>query len=187
MAPDHLLLADLKCESNHAFGDLYQRYFSGVSRFVTSHGGTVADAEDLFQDTLLALVTQLRRENFILSAALKTYVLAIAKHLWFKRLRTEQRALTRAAAAGDGTKAYGTIDQALDQERTSADRVHQLLHRITAHCQGLIHAMFFHDKTIDIIQQEYGYATRHTAINQKHKCVEQIRRVKENDEAARRR
>lgn len=38
--------------------------------------------------------------------------------------------------------------------------------------------MFFKNKPIEQIQKEYGYSTKHNAQNQKHKCVEQIRKVK---------
>jgi len=41
---------------------------------------------------------------------------------------------------------------------------------------------FFNNKAIDQIQEDYGYSTRHNAHNQKHKCVEQIRKIKEKEE-----
>lgn len=42
--------------------------------------------------------------------------------------------------------------------------------------------MFFKNKPIEQIQKDYGYSTKHNAQNQKHKCVEQIRKVKEQEE-----
>jgi hypothetical protein len=41
----------------------------------------------------------------------------------------------------------------------------------------MIDDIFFKDKSIEEVQQKYGYTTRHNAQNQKHKCVEQIRKV----------
>ncbi|WP_291880872.1 hypothetical protein, partial [Chryseobacterium sp.] len=61
------------------------------------------------------------------------------------------------------------------------EKLQSYLTKITNHCKGLIHAMFFHEKTIEQIQQEYGYSTKHNAQNQKHKCMEQIRKAKEQD------
>jgi hypothetical protein len=42
--------------------------------------------------------------------------------------------------------------------------------------------MFFENKNIETIQKEYGYSSRHNAQNQKHKCIEQVRKVKEADQ-----
>jgi len=42
--------------------------------------------------------------------------------------------------------------------------------------------MFFKEKAIELIQKEYGYSTKHNAQNQKHKCVEQIRKIKAKEE-----
>ena len=58
------------------------------------------------------------------------------------------------------------------------DKLQNLLHKITKHCQGLIHDMFFKEKTVEEIQKNYGYTNKHTLQNQKYKCVEQIKKVK---------
>lgn len=42
----------------------------------------------------------------------------------------------------------------------------KIYHRVTEHCQGLIHDMFFKEKSIEQIQKEYGYSTKHNAQNQ---------------------
>ena len=39
----------------------------------------------------------------------------------------------------------------------------------------------FSSKKIEQIQKEYGYSSKQNAQNQKYKCVEQIRRVKEQE------
>jgi hypothetical protein len=43
--------------------------------------------------------------------------------------------------------------------------------------------MFFKSKSIEDIQLEYGYTSKHNAQNQKHKCLQQVRKVKEVQES----
>lgn len=173
------ILKDLKGENNKAFGELYKRYFSMVSRYVINNSGRLDDAEDIFQDTMVVLLEKLRQDNFVLTATLKTYIMAIAKNLWLKRLRTtySKQVFTELC----DVRFIMQISQTIEQDTTYFEKLQIYLTKITNHCKGLIHDMFFKEKTIEQIQEEYGYSTKHNAQNQKHKCMEQIRKAKEQD------
>jgi RNA polymerase sigma factor (sigma-70 family) len=173
------LLDDLKYESDFAYGVLYKSHFQMINRFVNNNNGNLADAEDIFQDTMLILIEKLRNDNFELTASLKTYIMAIAKYLWLNKIRTSYRETELTESHVNNF--FEIINQSIEQEKTYADKLRHYLHKITKHCQGLIHDMFFKEKTIEEIQQKYGYSSKHNAINQKHKCIEQIRRVKEKE------
>jgi len=174
------IIIDLKGENNRAFVVLYKNYFGLVTRFITNNSGTANDAEDIFQDTMIALLAKLRQDNFVLEASVKTYIMAIAKNLWFKKLRTANRETEFTDIHNN--KFYEEISLAIEHEKTYWDKLQNYVHQITEHCKGLIHDMFFKNKPIEQIQIDYGYSTKHNAQNQKHKCVEQIRKVKELDE-----
>lgn len=174
------ILIDLKGENNKAFGLLYTSYFQVVSQFVIKNSGQLSDAEDVFQDTMIVLVEKLRKDNFLLTASLKTYIVAIAKNLWFKRLRDKHKEIELSELYDE--KFLENINQSIEEERSYRDKLQNYLHKITKHCKGLIHDMFFKEKKIEEIQKEYGYSTKHNAQNQKHKCIEQIRKVKEKEE-----
>lgn len=174
------IITELKSENDNAFGALYKNHFGSVSRFITNNNGTIHDAEDIFQDTMIALIAKLRQDDFVLYASVKTYIMAIAKNLWFKKLRTVNRETEFTDIHNH--KFYEEISLAIEQEKTYWDKLQNYIHQITEHCKGLIHDMFFKNKPIEQIQKDYGYSTIHNAQNQKHKCVEQIRKVKEREE-----
>mgnify|MGYP003576703298 CR=1 FL=1 len=174
------ILDDLKGENNQAFGQLYKKYFKVINRFVVNNSGTITDAEDLFQNTMIVFVEKLRQDDFELTASIKTYIVAIAKNLWLKNLRKTNREIEFCESLNDVF--YEEINNAIEQEKTYLDKLQNFMHQISAHCKGLIHDIFFKEKDIDQIQKEYGYSTRHNAQNQKHKCVEQIRKVKTANE-----
>lgn len=174
------ILEDLKKENNSAFGRLYRLHFEMVSYFVTNNSGTADDAEDIFQDTMIVLLEKLRKDQFRLTASLKTYIMAISKNLWLKKLRTRYR---KTEFTDFHTNTFcEEINVAIEKEKTYWDRLQNFIQKISDHCKSLIHDIFFKEKAIEQIQVEYGYSTRHNAQNQKHKCLEQIRKVKERDE-----
>jgi RNA polymerase sigma factor (sigma-70 family) len=170
---------DLKGENNQAFGALYKNYFAPVSRFITTNSGTSYDAEDIFQDTMIVLVDKLRQDDFVLEASVKTYIMAIAKNLWFKKLRSADR--EKAFTDIHNDTFYEEINLTIAQEKTYRDKLQFFIHQFSDHCRRLIHDMFFKNQPIKQIQKDYGYSTIHNAQNQKHKCVEQIRKVKERE------
>ncbi len=174
------ILTDLKGEIDKAFGELYKNHFSMVNRFVLNNRGTMTDAEDLFQDTMLVLIEKLSVENFAISASLKTYIMAIAKYLWLNKIRSSFRETELTDIHNN--QFYEDIDNSIEQEKTYRDKLQGYLHKITEHCKGLIHDVFFKEKAIEQIQKEYGYSSKHNAINQKHKCVEQIRKIKQKED-----
>ncbi|MDZ7897723.1 MAG: sigma-70 family RNA polymerase sigma factor [Arcicella sp.] len=180
MTTEKDIITDLKGENDNAFGELYKKYFPTVQRFILNNKGTKADADDIFQDTMLILLEKLRQERFTISASMKTYIMAIAKHLWLNKIRTSYRDVE--LTENHFNRLLDDIDVSIEQEKTYQDKLQGYLHKITEHCKGLIHNMFFKDSSIEQIQEQYGYSSRHNAINQKHKCIEQIRRVKLQDE-----
>lgn len=180
MQPNTDIIVDLREESNFAFGELYKNYYKSISHFVLNNNGSISDAEDIFQDTMLVLVQKLRQDDFQLSASIKTYIMAIAKHLWLNKLRTSYRE-TELTDLHDH-KFYEEIALSIEQEKTYWDKLQFYMTKITDHCSRLMHDMFFKNKPIEQIQKEHGYSSKHNAQNQKHKCVEQIRKVKEQEE-----
>ncbi len=165
--------------SNSAFKELYENYFPYVKRFIINNNGSDADAEDVFQDTMIILLEKLRMDDFVITASVKSYIMGIAKNIWLKKIRNSFKV---TEITDDHTnKFYQEIDIIIQQEKTYFEKLNDYLHKITNHCKGLIHDMFFNNKTIEQIQTDYGYKTRHNALNQKYKCVEQIRKLKDLD------
>ncbi len=173
------ILKDLKGENNKAFGELYRKHFEMVRRFVVHNNGRTDDAEDVFQDTMIVMLVKLRQDSFVLTASLKTYIMAIAKNLWLKRLRTTYIKLEFTDLSD--SRFFEEIGHTIEKDRSYGEKLQSYLTKITNHCKGLIHDMFFKEKSIEQIQVEYGYSTKHNAQNQKHKCMEQIRKVKDQD------
>ncbi|MFL9832818.1 RNA polymerase sigma factor [Chryseobacterium terrae] len=170
------IIEDLRGENNQAFGELYKEYFEMVNRFVIQNSGCKDDSEDIFQDTMIILLEKLQHDDFQLTASLKTYVMAIAKNLWLKKLKSFKLETPFTNLYDD--QFNEEINDAIENQRSYIDILQHYIHKITKHCQGLIHDMFFKEKSIEEIQKKYKYNNKHTAQNQKHKCVEQIRKVK---------
>lgn len=178
----HDIVADLQQGSSNAYNNLYKLYYPSVEKYILKNNGTVDDAKDNFQDCMIVLLKKLKDDNFNLTASLKTYIIAISKNIWLKRIRDDK--WNRNAKLSDwySNQFSQEIDASILKEKSYWEKLQSYLGKITAHCNRLLHAMFFQHKRIEDIQKEYGYSSRHNAQNQKHKCIEQVKKVKLEEE-----
>lgn len=174
-----LAIDDFKTDSNAAFGILYQKYFIYIKKFILTNKGNTQDAEDIFQDALLILYEKLHTDNFKAYTCLANYLSGISKNLWLKKLRAQKNSLH--IAPNYYSENQEEINLAIENERDYHDKLNDYINAISSHCQNLIQDIFIKNKTIEEVQSKYRYSSRHNAQNQKHKCVEQIRKIKNND------
>lgn len=174
------LLEDLKTSCNYAFGELYEKHFTKVASFIQRNNGTVQDAEDIFQDTMLVLCKKLRQDQFKLTASLRTYILAIAKNLWLKKLRATKKEIEHQDQISQ--ELYHDLTQFINEEQTLWNKIAFYFTQISEACARLLKDIFYHRKPLKQIQQEYKYKNLHTAQNQKYKCMQQVKKAKEKQE-----
>lgn len=172
------LFEQLKAEQSKAFEMLYSDSFQSVSRFVINNKGNIDDAEDVFQEAMLVLVHKIRSNEFRLSASIGTYVMAVCKFVWLKRLRQAKNIVSIDAWLPYNDK---ELEEVILAETAYKGKLQKYLHKISKHCQMFIDQVYFQGKSIEQIQQQYNYSTKQNALNQKYKCLEQIRREKNKD------
>lgn len=159
------------------FNRIYQKYFPAVQQYVQLNSGTQADAQDLFQDIMIVLNEKLQRDDFVLTAKLKTYIMAIARNLWLKTLRDS--GYRESFDIKHENQLYEEIQLSIEKENSYTHQLKNLFKKMTQHCQKLLDSIYYKMKSILEIQKEYGYSSKHNAQNQKHKCIKQLRDIKE--------
>lgn len=177
MIPDHTLLNQLKNEDNPSFEILYKFYYPSIEAYITQNAGSKEDAADIFQETIVVLLHKLRQGNFILTSSLKTYLFAIAKNQWLKRLRDNKSIYV------DNFEIYQQATAAdlfeLKPEQTKEEKVTTWLTKITVNCQRILKAIFFYKEPMSSLMQKMGWKNKHTAANQQYKCLQQVKKQRD--------
>ncbi|MGA0559983.1 RNA polymerase sigma factor [Larkinella sp. VNQ87] len=176
---DHSLLEALRAGDAWAYEWVYQQYYPSVARFVQRNQGSEGDAEDIFQEAVILLHQKITSADFRLTATLKTFLFSIAKNLWLKKLRDEKLVVV----SDDQLIALQESQEVVSAESTpaeiQAERLSAWMARITGHCQQVIQSIYFSQEPIDHLMVTMGWKNRHTAVNQKYKCIQQLRRASE--------
>ncbi|MBC9915124.1 RNA polymerase sigma factor [Chitinophaga varians] len=168
---DQDLILQLKTGDRQATAVIYQRYFPMVAAYVQQNSGHAADAEDVFQEVMLVLIQKIQAPDFVLTASLKTYLYAIARNSWCKRLRDNHLLLPGTDLPEDA----GMPD--LFPEPPATAQLQGWLARITDNCKRILKALFFYQQPMALLAQKMGWKNKHTADNQKYKCLQQLRKA----------
>jgi RNA polymerase sigma factor (sigma-70 family) len=165
------LLSQLQKEENAAFDRLYEDCFPSIAKYVQQNSGSRQDAEDIFQEAVIVLLHKIRQPEFCLTASLKTYLFSISKNIWLKKLR-DSRPVT---AADEHCLADWPTDDS-EMAHQHENKVAGWLQKITANCRRILKSIFYFNEPIDSLMTKMGWKNKHTAANQKYKCIEQIKR-----------
>ncbi len=163
---DNNLLDRLENEDDASFETLYQFCFPSVSNYVIKNSGNAEDAKDIFQEAIIVLLQKVRQPDFLLTSSLKTYLFAIAKNLWLKRLRDNK--LVTVNEIEKYQRQPAVFSDASDFEKTDEENLDSWLAKITKFCQRILRTIFFDNETMDSLMKKMGWKNKHTAANQKY-------------------
>ncbi|HEY9049508.1 MAG TPA: sigma-70 family RNA polymerase sigma factor [Ohtaekwangia sp.] len=172
---ENQVVSDLKKRNNAAYELLYTFYYPAIERFVKSNSGTAADAQDVFQETILVLLDKVPKKDFVLTSSIKTYIIAVGSNIWLKRLREAKRvaALKPEVELEDMTLAEWEQKEAQREQRNMLERTFS---KISRHCVIFLTRTFLSGATREKLMEAMGYKNTHTFDNQKYKCLEQARK-----------
>ena len=120
---DTEMLAGLKSRNEKILKAYYKLFYSGIRHFVLKNSGSEEDARDLFQDVILVLFQKVRKDSFLLTCSLSTYLFSVSRLLWFKELSKRKHISATSFILED----YADIDKDI-QEKT--EQLNQLINQI---------------------------------------------------------
>lgn len=160
----------------HLQNDKYQKAVNGlykfmpaVKSFVLKNSGTNDDAKDIFQDALVVLYKKVHTEGFALTVSLNTYLMAIAKHVWWQELRKRSK-MPMVAEPQD-------VAEIFVNEEPQFSRAEAAFHLLGEKCKQLLTLFYFHQKSFREIASLLAFSDEQVAKNQKYRCIQ---KAKEN-------
>lgn len=156
---------------NYELAELYEQTFPAVAKYISSAGGSVEDAKDIFHDALVIFIekTTNNPEETIKSG--KAYILGISKHLWIRKYQKDSQSISLNSMEKEITIP--------DDYFPTADnkRLLNLLKVAGKKCLDLLRAFYFQQLPIKEIAGELDYSHEHSVSVQKYKCLEKVRKT----------
>jgi RNA polymerase sigma factor (sigma-70 family) len=176
---DTELLTGLAAGNREAVTAIYKQYHSVLTKWILSRGGLEADAEDVFQEALVVLFEKAKSPEFCLTCKLSTYLFAISKRLWFKKVeKTANYYTLNTDEEEDGDfAAYDDDLQVFVEKEQQYDRLTKALSQLGEPCSSLLKAFYEERKNMQEIAAAFQYTNAENAKTQKYKCLTRLRKI----------
>jgi len=160
------------------FTTLYEEGFHGVAQYVARRGGTLEEAEDVFQDALILYYEKMRDGSLELHQRESAYLFGIARYLWNKRYRESMRytSLDNLMADFEGG-VEGEPWAERSEQQVAMKRIVRLLQHAGKRCMRLLTAYYYERLDMDNVASRFGFSGKRSATVQKFKCLQKVKQL----------
>jgi RNA polymerase sigma factor (sigma-70 family) len=178
---EQALLVNLALSDRAATEQIYRQHSSTVTGWILKNGGLETDAEDIFQEAMVVLFAKSQNEDFRLTCRIGTYLFAICKHLWYKKLQQQQKQPgflpANAGTDEDSDWAYEDDIKAHEEREGHYEQLDTALGQLGEPCSSLLKAYYHKDMSMQEIAAAFGYTNPDNAKTQKYKCLARLRKL----------
>lgn len=174
------LLTALAAGDRAATELIYRQNYHIINGWLMKNGGNASDNADLFQDAMMVLFGKAQEQDFQLTCSIGTYLFAVSKHLWYKKLQK----LSKDPVHSDNIETDEEGGQAYDEDinvhyerEAHFEQLNSALDQIGEPCRSLLKAFYHHGKSMQEISADFGYTNPDNAKNQKYKCLSRLRKL----------
>jgi RNA polymerase sigma factor (sigma-70 family) len=173
---EKLLLYGLANNSKVAIEEIYKSNHPLILKLILKNGGTVDDADDVFQEAMVVLYKKSLDAAFELNCQIGTYLYAVSRKLWLKRLHEHRRF---GVVTSDFDESIFTDTDVEDHEQKQADfnSMDRALDMIGEPCKSLIQAFYIEKKPMQLIAEQFNYTNADNAKTQKYKCLMRLKKI----------
>lgn len=182
---DALILEGIKSKSEESIRILYKDFFPMVLDHIKQHSGTSEDAEDVFQDAMVALYLRVTSgRSIVLDCTLRTYFFAICRNIWKQRFERKRRlVLVDPNEVHERNHSYNIREQDCREDEMERQRLfHMHFLSLAEDCQKLLF-LFFNKIPLRQIAAEMGFKGESYAKTRKYMCKNMLRKKIMNDPA----
>ncbi len=176
------LLKELANGGRAATELIYKQQFQIINGWLIKNNCDSDDAADIFQEAMVVLFEKAQSPDFRLTCNVGTYLFAISKHLWYKRLQKQQKNPIRLFDATedeneDNAPSYFDDIKVHEERETHIDQLNNALDQLGEPCRSLLHAYYHKDNSMAQIAADFGYTNPENAKTQKYKCLTRLRKL----------
>lgn len=151
---------------------IYQQHAAPIQRWVEANNGSAADAQDLFQDGLMAIYDRYCGADVQFNSSFGALLFAICKRKWFDRLKEKNReAVVRKVEEEryNDEDDPGLESEAAFQELHKQETLTKTFALLSAQCQELL-TLLGKGVASEQIAEQLGLAAN-AVYQSKHRCM----------------
>jgi RNA polymerase sigma factor (sigma-70 family) len=156
---------------------LYREHFELLSRYILNNSGNEQDAEDIFQDVIVAFVNLVQAGKFRGESSIRTFLFSLNKNIWLNEIKRKGRALVREEKyERQNVKDEVTADMAMEIQQTK-EGLMEVIDELGDKCKKILLLFYFENKSMKEIVAELPYENEQVVRNKKSKCLKKLEQI----------
>jgi RNA polymerase sigma factor (sigma-70 family) len=172
---DESLVERIRKNDRTVLGDLFIKFEKVVFKHIQMHGGSLDDAKDMLQESIIVLWQNVSAGRFKLQSKLSTYLVAVAKNKWMVEMRRKKRFVQDDPPDHMHSAEPGILDKIVNDE--TLERVRFALEQITPICKQLLLLFYFEERSMEEIAEILSFANMNVAKAKKYQCKKALQDV----------
>jgi RNA polymerase sigma factor (sigma-70 family) len=162
---------------------LYRGYYGLLSNYIRQNQGSEQDAEDIFQEVIVAFIEIVKQGKFKGESSVKTFLFSLNRFTWLNELKRRSRAAMREEKY-DSESDTADIDVShLIVEREAKGMVMTMMDKLGDICKKILVAYYYNDLPMKDILPLVNYENEQVLRNKKYKCLKSLEQMLAADPA----
>ncbi len=165
------ILAGIREGDEQMLKVLYRQNYSMVRKYVISNSGTLDDVNDVMQDVIIAFWKNASKRDFKLTAKISTYLMAIAKRNWLKKLNKNTRNQSHDFQNND----MGIMQDDKKINAMDAATFRTIMNEVGETCQQLLSLFYFDGMDNKSIAERLNFSNTDVVKAKKYQCLKKLK------------
>ena len=154
--------------------NIYKENRKVIFKLVLNNSGSKADAADVLQEGVIVLWQNTKKENFVLTASINTYLYSICKNIWLQKLKKRGVYVSFNPNSSSPDLSNQSIAVIMEKEK-SYKLMEESILMLGNTCQQILKLFYYEKKSMDVVAQLIGLNNAQTAKSKKYKCLKQLK------------
>jgi RNA polymerase sigma factor (sigma-70 family) len=156
---------------------MYREYYQFLKIYTCQNSGTEADAEDVFQDVLVAFIDLAQKDKFRGESSIKTFLYSLNRNIWLNELKKRGNAEKRDAIfEKEKDTTLMDVSQLIAQNETRR-QILSVVEELGETCKKILLAFYYENLSMKEILTNLHYESEQALRNKKCKCLKQLEQL----------
>jgi len=160
--------------ANNAIHYLYRSYYGLLAQFVVSNNGSDADAQDIFQEVVVAFIQLVKTGKFRGESSIKTFLYALNRNIWFNELKKRTRTVNREKRYELVNEKKEPLISEVIEGREASKLMSSVMSELGESCRQILLLYYYQEKSMKEIVENTEYENEQVVRNKKYKCLKKL-------------
>jgi RNA polymerase sigma factor (sigma-70 family) len=180
---DHQYIEALGKGDRQVLEMIYQQHLAPVKSWVMKNNGSLADAKDVFQETIVAIYTKAMDPDFQLTCPLGAFIFHISRNKWISQLRKNKkldRVIKIEQERSDNNRDMAPLIEQVEEEEIRQSKLDKAFAQLSELCQKLLQ-LVSDGLAAEAISGQLEMAKVSTFYRRKNACIDRWRDLYSNE------